>query len=241
MYDVKSYQGNDSIVTKDVKEINFVRTFSTGITASTRFFGMFQPNVFGISAIRHTVTPSISYSYQPDFSKSKWGYYGTYKNLTGQEVKYSKYSQEVFSGAPSGESQSITLRIGNLFEMKTEPDPTDTTSKEKKIQLLNLDASMGYNFVADSLKFSDLNLGFRTQVGDLLSFNGSSQFSPYDYSENSFSANKKINKFLINEGKRLLRLTNFQFSISTNLSGEKLKSKKEENNVPEDSSGSNSK
>ncbi len=136
MYDVKSYQGNDSIVTKDVKEINFVRTFSTGITASTRFFGMFQPNVFGISAIRHTVTPSISYSYQPDFSKSKWGYYGSYTNLAGQEVKYSKYSQEVFGGAPSGESQSITLRIGNLFEMKTEPDPTDTTSKEKKIQLV---------------------------------------------------------------------------------------------------------
>ena len=233
MYDVKNYQGNDSIVTKDVKEINFVRTFSTGITASTRFFGMFQPNMFGIAAIRHTVTPSISYSYQPDFSKPKWGYYGTYTNSGGQEVKYDKYSQEVFRGAPSGEQQSISLRIGNIFEMKTQPDPTDTTSKEKKIQLLNLDASMGYNFVADSLKFSDLNLNFRTQVGDLLSFNGSSRFTPYDYSENA----DRINKFLINEGKGLFRLTNLQFSISTSLSGEKLKSKKEENNAPEDSSG----
>ena len=233
MYDVKSYQGDDSIVVKDVKGINFVRTFSTGLTASTRFFGMFQPNMFGIAAIRHTVTPSISYSYRPDFSKSRWGYYGTYTNLEGQEVKYNKYSKEVFGGASAGEQQSISLRIGNLFEMKTQPDPTDTTSKEEKIQLLNLDASMGYNFAADSLKFSDLNLNFRTQVGNLFSFNGSSQFTPYDYS----AAQSRINKFLISEGKGLLRLTNFQFSISTSLSGEKLKSKKEENNVPEDSSG----
>lgn len=233
MYDVKNYQGDDSIVTKDVKEINFVRTFSTGITASTRFFGIFQPNMFGISAIRHTVTPSISYSYRPDFSKSKWGYYGTYTNLEGQEVKYNKYSKEVFGGASAGEQQSISLRIGNLFEMKTQPDPTDTTSKEKKIQLLNLDASMGYNFAADSLKFSDLSLNFRTQVGNLLNFNGSSRFTPYDYSANQ----SRINKFLISEGKGLLRLTNFQFSISTSISGEKLKSKSEEINTPEDTSG----
>ena len=232
--DVRSYQGKDSIVTNDVKEINFVRTFSTGLTASTRFFGIFQPNMFGISAIRHTVTPSISYSYRPDFSRPKWGYYGTYTNFEGQQIKYNKFSREVFGGASAGEQQSITLRIGNLFEMKTQPDPTDTTSKEKKIQLLNLDASMGYNFAADSLKFSDLLLNFRTQIGDLLSLNGSSQFTPYDY----YSVNQpKINKALISEGKGLLRMTNFQFSISTSLSGEKLKSKEKENAAPEDTSG----
>ncbi len=220
-------------ITKDVKEINFVRTFSTGITASTRFFGIFQPNMFGISAIRHTVTPSISYSYRPDFSKPNWGYYSTYTNVDEKQVKYDKYSQEVFGGASSGEQQSISLRVGNLFEMKTQSDPTDTTSKEKKIQLLNLDASMGYNFAADSLKFSDLRLNFRTQVSDLLSFNGSSQFTPYDYSA---ATKSRINKFLISEGKGFLRMTNLQFSVTTSLSGEKLKSKEGEKNAPEDSS-----
>ena len=230
---LKNQAGGDSIVTKDVNEINFVRTFSTGITASTKLFGIFQPNIFGIAAIRHTINPSITYSYQPDFSSSKWGYYGTYTNVKGQNIKYNKFSQEVFGGPPSGEQQSISLRIGNLFEMKTKPDPTDTTSKEKKIQLLNLDASIGYNFAADSLNFSNLNLGFRTQIGDLFSFNGATIFTPYDYSANA----ERINKFLINEGKGLLRLTNFQFSISTSLSGEKLKSKNEEKSSAEDSTG----
>ncbi len=233
MFAAKNDQGKDTIITNNVNQINFVRTFNTGLTVSTKLFGMFQPNMLGISAIRHTITPSVSYTYQPDFSKPHWGYYSTYTDTNGHVVKYDKFSNGIFGGTPSGEQQNISFRIGNLFEMKTQPDPTDTTSKEKKIQLLNLDASIGYNFAADSLNFSNLNLGFRTQVSDLLSFNGSSQFTPYDYSRTQ----NRINKFLINEGKGLLRLTNFQFSISTSLSGEKLKSKTKENNVPEDTTG----
>ena len=108
--------------------------------------------------------------------------------------------------------------------MKTTVDPTDTTSKEEKIQLLNLDGSINYNLAADSVKFSPLNIGFRTQVGNWFSFNGGSTFTLYDINESG----NPINKFLINEGKGLLRLTNFNFSISTSLSGEKLSSSKKE-------------
>ncbi len=218
---VKSeFSGKDSLITRDVKEINFVRTFSTGISASTRFYGIFQPNMFGISAIRHTVNPSISYTYQPDFSQPKWGYYGSYRDSLGREFKYNKYQREIFGGAPAGEQQSISFSVSNIFEMKTTVDPTDTTSKEKKIQLLNLDASISYNFAADSIKFSRLNLNYRTQVGDILNFSGSSIFSLYESNE----LGQEINRFLIDSRKGLLRLTNFQFSVSTTLSGEKLKS-----------------
>ncbi len=213
----------DSVVTNDVHRISEVRTFSLGLSASTKFFGMFQPDVFGISAIRHIVTPSISYNYTPDFSRPGWGYYGTYYNFKGQPVKYDKYEREIFAAPSQGESQSINFSVGNVFEMKTEADPTDTTSKVKKIQLLNLSAGIGYNFAADSLRFSPLSLSYRTQVGDYLNFFGSSSYSLYDYS----STGNQINKFLINQGKGLLRLTNFSFSVSTSLSGEKLKSAEE--------------
>ncbi len=220
IYAGPSYNGNDSVISKELHQINFVRTFSMGVSASTRFYGIFQPNAFGISAIRHTVIPSISYNFQPDFSKPKWGYYGSYKNINGKTVYYNKYQQEVYGGPGSGEQQSINFSLGNIFEMKTKADPTDTTSKENKIQLLNLNASIGYNFAADSLKFSDLNLSYRTQVGQFLDFSGGSSFSMYDYAPGV----SHINKFLVDEGKGLLRLTNFNFSISTSLSGEKLKS-----------------
>lgn len=222
---VKSeFSGKDTLITRDIKEINFVRTFSTGISASTRFYGIFQPNMLGISAIRHTVNPSISYTYQPDFSQPKWGYYGSYTDSLGREFKYNKYQKEIFGGAPAGEQQGISFSVSNIFEMKTTVDPTDTTSQEKKIQLLNLDASISYNFAADSIKFSRLNLGYRTQVGDILNFSGSSIFSLYESNE----LGQEINRFLIDSRKGLLRLTNFQFSISTTLSAEKLKSKETE-------------
>ncbi len=215
----------DSIVTEDVKAINFVRTFRFGVSSQTKFYGIINPNILGIAAIRHTVNPSVSYSYQPDFSKPQWGYYGAYRTSTGKIVRYDKYQKEVYGGAGAGEQQNLSFNVSNIFEMKTTVDPTDTTSKEKKIQLLNLSAGINYNFAADSLKFSDINLSYRTQIGELFSFSGSSTFSLYDYYETGQKSIQRINKFLINEGKGLLRLTNFNFSISTSLSGERLKSR----------------
>ncbi len=219
--------GNDTTYINDKHEINMVRTFNMGVNASTKFYGIFPVNNFGINAIRHTVNPSITYSYNPDFSKPGWGYYDSYTDPTGKVIHYDKFQREVYGGVPSNESQSITFRLGNIFEMKTLPDPSDTTSKEQKIQLLNLTASMGYNFALDSLNLSDLNVQYRTQVGDWFNFQGNSSFTAYDFE----GTTRKINKFLVNEGKGLLRLTNFSFSVSTTLSGEKLKSA-EDNKPP---------
>jgi len=220
---VSPYTGLDSVVTSDIKQFQFVRTFSLGVSASTKIYGIYQPQSFGIAALRHTILPSVSYNYQPDFSQPKWGYYDSDKNSKGEEIQYNKYEREIYGGAPSGESQSLNFSLGNIFEMKTLVDRTDTTSKENKIQLLNLNAGIGYNFVADSLKFSDLNVSYRTQVGDLLSLSGSSTYSLYDYNE----AGNAINKFLIEQGKGFLRLRSFNFSVSTSLSGDKFKSNDE--------------
>jgi lipopolysaccharide assembly outer membrane protein LptD (OstA) len=218
---ISPYTEKDSVITRDIHQINFVRTFSLGVSASTKFYGVLQPNTLGISAIRHTVNPSISYSFQPDFSKPFWGYYDSYKNSAGQEVRYNKYERELFGGIGSGERQDISFSVSNNFEVKTMADPTDTTSKEEKIQLMNINAGLSYNFAADSLNFSDINVSFRTQVGDLLNLFGSSTFSLYDYT----SEVNRINKFLINEGKGLARMTNLSLSVSTSISGERLQSK----------------
>jgi lipopolysaccharide assembly outer membrane protein LptD (OstA) len=227
-YVESAYSGQDSLVTNDVKEINFVRTYSLGVGASTRFYGIFQPNMLGISSFRHTVNPTISYNYQPDFSEPHWGYYGTYTDSTGREIKYNKYQNEIFGGPSQGKQQNLSFSVSNIFEIKTSVDPTDTTSKEEKIQLLNFDAGISYNFAADSLNFSNLHLGYRTQIGEWLNFSGSSVYSLYDANE----LGQAINQFMINNKKGLFRLTNFQFSVSTSLSGEKLKSDSDEKEVP---------
>lgn len=224
----------DSLVDSSINELNFVRTFNMSVSASTKLYGIMNPNLLGIESFRHTLMPSVSYVYTPNFSDDKWGYYDSYTQSDGKVVRYDKFGREIFGGASSGQSQALNFSLGNIFEIKMAKSPNDTTKEQTKIQLLNLNANVGYNFAADSMKLSDLNLGYRTQIGELLSFSGSSSYTFYDYKEG-----QRVNQFLVSKGKGLFRLTNFNFSVSTTLTGDKIKGKEEENlqqnqNVKED-------
>lgn len=210
----------DSIVSREARGFYAVRTFSLGVSASTKLYGVMPAGFLGIEAFRHTISPTISYNYTPDFSQGQWGYYGSYVKKDGTIVKYDKYANEIYGGSGSGESQYLSFSVGNIFELKTIKDENDTTSQAKKIQLLNFSVSSGYNFAGDSLKLSNLSTSFRTQIGELLDFNGSAIYSFYDTDNNGNS----VNKYLASEGKGLFRITSFNFSVSTSISAEKLKS-----------------
>ncbi len=212
---------DSSIIESDVRAIKAVRFFDMGVSASTKFYGIFQPGVLGIKGLRHQVTPSISYTYQPDFSKPSYGYYDTYFDEFGRAVKYSIYGSEPFGGAPAEERQAISFRLGNVLEMKTESN--DTSGQDNKFQLLNFDIATGYNFARDSLKFDEIGIGYRTNIGQILNIGGSSRFNLYKFEPDPLkpTVGRRVNKFLINEDGRLAQLTNFNISISTSLSGEK--------------------
>lgn len=215
---------DSTVTTTEVKEFNAVRYYDTGLSLSTKLYGIIQPGVLGIKGIRHQLTPSVSYTYQPDFSKPRFGYWGTYVDASGNEISYSFHEKEVFGGAPAGERQAIGLRIGNIFEMKTESK--DTSGEDNKFQLLNLDVSTSYNFARDTLKFDEISLGYRTSIGQLLNIAGSSRFNLYKFEQfpNSTSG-RRVNKFLLSEEGRLAQLTSFSISLSTKLGGEKTKTK----------------
>jgi len=203
-------------VLRDVDGFNAVRYFNTGLSASTKLYGMFQPPIPGIAGFRHTLTPSLSYTYQPDFSKPGFGYYGTYVDTLGQTQSYNKFQKEVYGGAPAGESQAIGLNVGNLFEMKTED--TDSLHKGTKYQLLNLGASLSYNFAASEFKLSDLALNYRTDIAQFLNISGNSSYRFYDYDR---ALNERINKLLISEGKGIAQLTSIGVNLSTTFKGDK--------------------
>jgi lipopolysaccharide assembly outer membrane protein LptD (OstA) len=208
--------GRDSVVTEDQHGFNAVRFYNLGVSANTRFYGIFPINALGIGSFRHTVTPSISYTYQPDFSKPRYGYWGNYLSSAGQLIPYSFYEREVFGGAPIGEVQSISLSVGHLFEMKTMV--RDTSEKENKFQLLNLTTSISYNFAADSLRLSELGISYRTNVGDVLGISGASSFNFYRFDRD---AHTRVNRFLISDGGGLAQLTSFSINLSTSLRGQK--------------------
>lgn len=183
-----------------------------------------RPNILGITAFRHTLTPSLNYSYQPDYSKPFWGYFGSYTNSRGEIIRYSFYEREIFGGPGIGEVQSLGLNIGNNFEMKLKPSKTDTSQQERKIQLMNLSAGVSYNFAASEFRLSNINLSFYSNVGSNFSVNGGMTYDPYVYDKNK---KMRVNKLMISEGLVLARLTNFYLSFNLSLSGEQLKSKTE--------------
>ncbi len=208
---------------EEVKGFKAVRYFDMGVSVGTKFYGILQPNILGIKGIRHQVTPSIAYTYQPDFSKPSYGYYGRYTDQFGRVQKYGFFEREVFGGAPAEERQAITLRIGNVIEMKTEG--TDSAGQESKFQLLNFDVGTGYNFARDSLKFDEIGVGYRTAIGTLLNISGGMSFNLYKFEPDPLQpqVGRRVNKFLVNETGQLAQLTNFTISLSTSLRGEKKK------------------
>ncbi|MGD0338834.1 MAG: putative LPS assembly protein LptD [Bacteroidota bacterium] len=217
----KEFDTADSTIkTRVNKGFKAVRTFSTGLSASTKLYGIFPIRVFGLQGFRHTLTPSLSYNYTPDFSKSFWGYYGQYYDAkAGTTVRYDRYEQSLYGGASAGEQQNIGLSISNNFEAKAEQ--TDTTKEAEKYQLLYLGANISYNLAADSLRLSDLNLNYRTDFGGMINVGGNATYTFYQTDTTGGRYPHRINRFLVSDGQGLARLNRFSFNISTSLSGGK--------------------
>jgi hypothetical protein len=207
----KTFNPEDSsIVTKEISAIKAFRYFNTGVSLNTRVIGILNTNIAGVRGFRHTVTPTVTYSFQPDFTKAFWGIYKLYTDAGGKQVSYNQFEREPFGGAPGREVQSIGFGVGNVFEMKVKE--TDTT--DNKYQLLNVDASLQYNFVADSLKLSELGVSYRTQIASLLNIGGNANFNFYKY-----QGTGRINKFLWSTDKKIADLTAFNINVSTSFQG----------------------
>lgn len=63
--------------------------WSTGASARTNFYGTFYPEIGSLTAIRHTITPSVSYSYNPKVGSrpSSQGYSFSLTNAIDLKVK----------------------------------------------------------------------------------------------------------------------------------------------------------
>lgn len=215
-----NYETN-SVEVDTVKGFAARRTFSQSLNASTKMYGMFSPKIGSIQAIRHVVTPSVSFSYQPDFSDEKWGNVDTFYDTTGKKIIAQKYMDGVSSGA----HKQLSFSVGNLFQMKTL-----SGEKENKFDLFTLNFSSGYNFEADSLKLANLSSSFRSTIGRNLNINVSSSHSFYRYDLN---AGRTVNDLLLTDWDavkklKFLRLNNLRISASIQLQGKRRSDSKQE-------------
>ena len=188
---MQSWDAEKRVVKRDtVYGFYNVYNFSMGVSANTKLYGFYTPMPwFGgkkIKAIRHMVTPSISFSYAPDFSKPMWGFYDSYvrtdANGNVSTVTYSPFSGGTYGTAPNAMSGSVQFDLSNNVEMKLRSKRDTTGTGEKKISLIDeLGLSMSYNMAAKKKPWSDLNMRVRLKLTKSYTFSMSAVFATYAY------------------------------------------------------------
>lgn len=160
--------------------------FSMGM--STKLYGFWTPSrkIFGdkIQAIRHVLTPQVTFSYAPDFGASRYGYWKTYQKTDADGnvslVEYSPYSTGMFSVPGRGKTGSISFSLGNNLEMKVKSDKDSTGVK--RISLIDdLAINMSYNMAAKTRPWSDLGMNIRLKWWKNYTFNMNAVFATYAY------------------------------------------------------------
>ncbi|WP_394341950.1 putative LPS assembly protein LptD [Spirosoma pollinicola] len=162
--------------------------FSVNASMNTRFYGTYFIRGKRIEAIRHTVAPSISFSYVPDFTNPSFGQFqvlpaeGALANLP-----LYRRTLSVFRGlggtsgsASSTQSAFISFGIVNQLEMKVRTRSDSSGQEFKKIPIFdNLSINGSYNLLAPDYKLSPIAVSANTQIFKNISFNFSSTFDPY--------------------------------------------------------------
>ena len=197
------------------------QNYSFSTSMSTRLYGTFN---FGkhrkLQAIRHVISPSMSFSFSPEKGTYANGYRTIeYTDAEGadQVYQYNIYSGQIYQPPGKGRSATASLSIGNNLEAKVKDYADTTGTGTKKVKLIDqLNISTNYNFLADSLNMGTISMTMSTQLFNKVTISASAGFDPYAIGENS----RKINKFAITQGQGLARLTSFSASASYSLSGD---------------------
>ena len=176
-----------------------VYNWAFSVSASTKLYGMYIPSrkVFGdkIMAVRHVVTPSVSFNYAPDFSASRYGFYKTYQKTDADGnvslVEYSPYEGSLYGVPGRGKTGSISMDLSNNIEMKVKSD-ADSTGVKKISIIDELGASMSYNMAAEERPWSDLSTRLRLKLTKSYTLNINAVFATYAYEADSVGARPHI-------------------------------------------------
>ena len=174
----------DHVKRDTINGFNRLYDYNLSLQMNTKLYGMYKPLFMKSKElqIRHVFTPTVSYTYTPDFGKSRYDYYDTY-TYTDEDgevrtVEYSPYEGAVYGYPGKGMSQNISFSVDNNIEMKMKSDK-DTTGY-KKISLIDqLGASLSYD-VANK-RWSDLSMNLRLKLTKSYTFNMNASFATYAY------------------------------------------------------------
>jgi lipopolysaccharide assembly outer membrane protein LptD (OstA) len=219
----------NKVVDTQVNGFDAFRTYSFSSSIGTTVYGTFNfKKNKRIQAIRHVMRPSVSYGYTPSFEK----YYDTYAaDGSGTMVKeYSRFEGGIYGAPGNVNSNSIGFDLSNTFEAKV-TDKDSTKTEAKKIMLLNnLNLSTSYDFNADgkrTLAWTPVRVSGGTQFFDnKMNLNFGATLDPYAVD----NSGQRINKFNIDNGGSLFRMSSANMTINYSLASSPNKKTNRSNN-----------
>ncbi|WP_310557321.1 putative LPS assembly protein LptD [Flavobacterium sp.] len=200
------------------------RTYNFSTNIGTTIYGTFN---FGedkkIQAIRHVMSPSVSYSYVPSFER----YYENYiSDASGTISNYTRFESGIFSVPGKNYSNVVSFSLSNNIEAKVR-DRDSTKVEAKKIKLLNnLTFGTSYNLSAenDARKWAPVSISGGTSIfEEKLGINFGATLDPYAVS----STGQPVNIFNIDNGGSLFRLTGANINLNYSFDN-KTKNKKQD-------------
>lgn len=224
-------QETRQVVIDTIRGFDSFRSYNFGTSVGTTIYGLVsRGSDKKYQAFRHVVRPSLSYNINPAFDQ----YYDEYEIINEQDpllnrvVEYSRFQGSLYSPPGSIFSSSIGLSISNTLEAKVRDRDSTATEPKKVILLNNFNISTAYNLAGDSLRLAPLNVrGAIPIIPNKLDINFAANLDPYALNNN----NRRIDKFNINNGGSLLRLTmanvsfGYRFSSKDFSGGEENKDK----------------
>ncbi len=236
MYTRKVHRAWDANASAEVMDTTYnfynVFDFNASVSFDTKIYGFFKPMKFlgdKVQMIRHVMSPSISFSGSPDFSKPGWGYYGTYdytdRQGVAQQKKYSYYGGNIFGSVGQGKTGMVNLSLSNNVEMKVKSDQ-DSTGYKKISLIENFTISQSYNFAADSLRWSNVSTSLSLRLIKNFNLSLSATWDPYTYQLNSSGNPVRVDVPRWKAGKGWVKLSSTGTSFSYTFNNATFKKKK---------------
>lgn len=207
----------DSIVTDTVQGFKAISTYNASANLSTNIYCLYGIGVKKAILIRHVLYPSIGFSYHPDYSSPKYGYYQSvqYTSLpvADNRIKYAIFQNGIYGGPGVGKAGAINMSLGNNLEMKVRVHTDSGTTYKKLVLFERLTAGASYNIAADSFQLSNIAISGNTTLFKKVGVNFGGTIDPYIVSANGLD----INQLAWNNNKGIGRLTSANLSLSTTL------------------------
>ena len=131
----------------EMEKLHSRQSWNASVSLSTNLYGTVAPNIFAITGLRHVMSPSASFNYQPKITHNQ-----EYASFTG-------------AGSAGARSRNVSVRLANQFQMKYTKD-----EKEKKLNFLNYDLSANYDFERKTRNWSDVSSSLRVPSVQNLTF-----------------------------------------------------------------------